>query len=171
MKWKKTFLGIFWLLLLLGFDQMTKYLVVMYLKNQDAVSLIRNVFEFQYLENHGAAFGVLQNQRALLLVITLVILVLLLIFYKKIPTEKKYFPLRFVGVLVAAGAIGNLIDRLIHGYVVDFLYFKLIDFPIFNVADCYVVIAAFMAFFLIGFYYKDEDFSFLKKEHRVDKDE
>lgn len=169
MKWKKTFLGIFWLLLLLGFDQMTKYLAVMYLKDQDAVSLIRNVFEFQYLENHGAAFGVLQNQRALLLAITIVILVLLWIFYKKIPTEKKYVPLRFAGILVAAGAIGNLIDRLIHGYVVDFLYFKLIDFPIFNVADCYVVIAAFMVFFVIVFYYKDEDFYFLEKEHRADK--
>lgn len=166
MNWKKTFWGILWLVLLLGFDQVTKYFAVLYLKNQEAFPLIGNVFELQYLENHGAAFGVLQNQRGLLLIITVVILVLLGIFYRKIPAEKKYASLRFVGILVAAGAIGNLIDRLIHGYVVDFFYFRLIDFPIFNVADCYVVVAAVLAFFLIGFYYKDEDFAFLKKERK-----
>ena len=65
-------------------------------------------------------------------------------------------------VLLASGAIGNMADRAIYGYVTDFLYFELIDFPIFNVADCYVVIAAFTAAFYILFYYKDEDFEIFK---------
>ena len=77
---------------------------------------------------------------------------------------KRYFPMQCTIVLIAAGAVGNLIDRLLHGYVVDFFYFKLIDFPIFNVADCYVVIAAFFAVVLIGFYYKEEELTFWKKE-------
>ena len=67
-------------------------------------------------------------------------------------------PLHIAMILVAAGALGNMIDRMVHGYVVDFLYFSCIRFPIFNIADCYVVIAAVIAVILIGFYYKEEDF-------------
>jgi signal peptidase II len=64
-------------------------------------------------------------------------------------------------VVLTAGALGNMIDRMFHGYVIDFLYFKLINFPIFNVADCYVCISAFLFFLAIMFYYKDGDFRFL----------
>ena len=126
----------------------------------------KDVFELKYLENHGAAFGVLQNQRFLLLLITIVILGVLCFLYSRIPVKKRYFPLRAAGILLAAGAVGNMIDRFINGYVVDFFYFKWIDFPIFNVADCYVVVAAVLAFFLVCFYYKDEDFDFLKKDKK-----
>ena len=66
-----------------------------------------------------------------------------------------------------SGAAGNLIDRVSQGYVVDFLYFKLIDFPIFNVADCYVVIAAFAAVFCIMFYYNDEDLEIFRIKKRA----
>ena len=66
----------------------------------------------------------------------------------------------------SAGAVGNMIDRISQGYVVDFLYFKLINFPIFNVADCYVTIAAACLVILIMFYYKDEDMAcFAIKKH------
>lgn len=62
-------------------------------------------------------------------------------------------------------AVGNLIDRVRLNYVIDFFYFKLIDFPIFNVADCYVVVACIIFAFLILFYYKeDSDFDFLRKQ-------
>ena len=62
---------------------------------------------------------------------------------------------------IAAGAAGNLIDRVSQGYVVDFLYFKLIDFPIFNVADCYVTVATAILMVLFLWYYKDEEFEML----------
>lgn len=166
-KVKTSIIGIGTVIILLVFDQLTKYLAVMQLKNANSFVLIKNVFELKYLENHGAAFGVLQDQRILLLLITIAILGVLCFLYSKIPTERKYFPLRGAGVLLAAGAVGNMIDRFIHGYVVDFFYFSLIDFPIFNVADCYVVIAAILAFFLVCFYYKDEDFAFLKKDTKA----
>lgn len=163
MIWKKYLSGVVGLLCLLGLDQLTKRLAVLYLKDVESVPLLKGIFELQYLENRGAAFGVLQNQRILLLGFTVFILGLILAFYWKLPIERRYVPLRFLCVLVGAGAVGNMIDRLMQGYVVDFFYFKLIDFPIFNVADCYVVIAAIAAFFLVGFYYKDEDFAFLKR--------
>ena len=156
MKWKRYLTGLAGLILLLGFDRLTKSLAVTHLKGQAAIPVIKNVFELQYLENHGAAFGLLQNQRWLLLGFTVLLL--------GGPLPNRYLPLRLTGIFIGAGALGNMADRLFQGYVVDFLYFRLIDFPIFNVADCYVVVAAFLAFFLIGFYYKDEDFAFIKEK-------
>ena len=83
----------------------------------------------------------------------------------KMPPEGRYRPLAVCLMMISAGAVGNMIDRVSQGYVVDFLYFKLINFPIFNVADCYVTVGAACLVFLIMFYYKDEDmacFSFKK---------
>ena len=72
---------------------------------------------------------------------------------------KKLLPLRICAVFIFSGAIGNFIDRLKLGYVVDFFYFKLIDFPVFNVADIYVTVAAFAMIILGLFYYKEEDYN------------
>lgn len=166
-KVKLSVIGMIIVIILLLFDQYTKYMAVLLLKDAPSFVLLEGVFELRYLENHGAAFGVLQEQRVVLLLITVVILGVLGFFYWKIPAGRKYYPLLGTGLLLAAGAVGNMIDRFVNGYVVDFLYFKLIDFPIFNVADCYVVVAAAAAFFLICFYYKEEDFSFLKKHTGV----
>ena len=90
-----------------------------------------------------------------------IILILVVFLYVRMPLSVRYCPLRICGVLLCAGAVGNMIDRLRLNYVVDFFYFELIDFPIFNVADCYVVIACFLFVILILFYYKDEDLQFL----------
>lgn len=150
--------------LLVAFDQLTKYFAVLYLKDGEPFVLIQDVFELHYLENRGAAFGMLQGRQLFLLVLTIAFLAILCYVFYKMPGEKKYIPLYIIGVMVCAGAIGNMIDRVRQQYVVDFLYFKLINFPIFNVADCYVTIAAFLLFFLVLFYYKDEDFEFLQKK-------
>lgn len=164
MKWKNYFAGIAGLLLLLALDQLTKKLAVLYLKGKNAFPVISDIFELEYLENHGAAFGMFQNKRFFLLLFAIAILSLLIVLYVRLPLEKRYYPLHFTTILLCAGAIGNMIDRVFLGYVIDFLYFKWINFPIFNVADCYVVIAAFFSFFLVCFYYKDEDFTFLKRK-------
>ena len=82
------------------------------------------------------------------------------------PNDKKYLPLFFCVVLLASGAVGNVIDRVLRGFVVDFLYFELIDFPIFNVADCYVVVSAALLILLTGFFYKDEDLEFLSSKEK-----
>ena len=81
------------------------------------------------------------------------------------PENRRYLPLRSCAVLLCAGAVGNMIDRVRLGYVIDFFYFRLIDFPIFNVADCYVVAACIVFALLVLFYYREEDdFSFLSRK-------
>lgn len=137
-------------------DQFTKNLAVTHL--QDApIPIIENVFELQYLENRGAAFGMMQNQQLFFVVVGVIMLVLFSYMYVKMPHTKRFLPLRACFVAITAGAIGNMIDRLALNYVIDFFYFKLIDFPIFNVADIYVTCATFALAFLIIFYYKEDE--------------
>lgn len=140
-------------------DQFTKYLVVGHLKDRPAYVLIRNIFQLEYLENRGAAFGILQNQRVFFYISVLLITAAVIWFYSKVPMERKYLPLRICAVLIVGGAFGNCIDRIRLNYVVDFFYFKLIDFPIFNVADIYVTLSAIALILVIFFYYKEEDYA------------
>lgn len=158
---KKGIRSVFTIVVLLMLDQFTKYMAVLHLKDQEPVELIKNIFEFRYLENQGAAFGSLQGQQIFLLLVTGLVLIFWVYTYRKMPDQRRYEPLRFTMLLLCSGAIGNMIDRISHGYVVDFLYFKLIDFPIFNVADCYVTIAAGLLIVLILFVYKEEELQFL----------
>ena len=74
----------------------------------------------------------------------------------KVPTQKKYYSLNILLVMIAAGAVGNMIDRVRYDYVVDFIYLVCIQFPIFNVADCYVTIAAVLLIYALIFRYKDD---------------
>lgn len=147
------------ILLLVIFDQLTKWLAITKLKGKESFDLIRNVLELEYLENRGAAFGMLQNQRVFFVVLTAVMLVGIAYLFIKTPKTKRYLPIRLCAVFITAGAIGNLIDRVIRGFVVDFIYFSLIDFPIFNVADIYVTVTFFVLILLMFFYYTDEDFA------------
>lgn len=142
-------------------DQITKYAARLYLKDKPAFVLLDNIFELHYLENRGAAFGMLQNQKVFFVIIAAVMLMFITYTLIKIPHNKHYYALEFLLILVASGAIGNLIDRVRLGYVVDFFYFKLIDFPIFNVADIYVSVSCVFLVILFIFFYKDHDFDFL----------
>ena len=148
-------LGVVILVLL---DQYTKLLAIAHLKDQSAFVLWNNVFELHYLDYRGAAFGSFQNQRWFFVIMTVVILVIVSWFYGRTPVEKRYLPLRICMIILTAGAIGNFIDRLTRGYVVDFFYFSLIDFPIFNVADIYVTVSTIVLVILILFYYQEDEF-------------
>ena len=139
------------------FDQFTKHLAVVNLKNQNPYVIWENVFELQYLENRGAAFGMLQNKQMFFLFMVRVITAFIIYFYQIIPMTNYYLPLRACMVFIVSGALGNCIDRVSNHYVVDFFYFKLINFPIFNVADIYVTCATAGLLFLFLFYYKEED--------------
>lgn len=159
MKYLKALIGA---VLLIALDQWTKYMVLLHVKPIDSIPLIPGILSFTYHENRGAVWGIMQGQISILIVTTVIILTVVLWIYSRIPDTKKYRWLHFIAVLVIAGAIGNFIDRLFRHYVVDFIYFELIDFPIFNVADMYVVIAAFLLIFVSVFIYKeDSDFDFL----------
>ena len=145
-------------------DQWTKHLAVLHLKGQPAVPLIDGVFQLNYIENRGAAFGIMQGRQLFFFFFSVIITLAILYLCVKMPYEAKYNPLRFCAVLIWSGAAGNMIDRLRLDYVVDFFDFCLIDFPVFNVADCYVVVACILFAVLILFYYRDEeDFDFLKR--------
>ena len=150
------------MLILIGFDQFTKSLAVERLKNQDYFSIIDDVLQFRYLENKGAAFGMLQDKKIFFVVIGVLILVVIAVFLVKIPINKKYRALRVCLVLLSAGAVGNMIDRVVYGYVIDFIYVVYINFPIFNAADCYVTVSTILLAILILFVYKEDDLD-LKK--------
>ena len=142
-------------------DQLTKHLAVVRLKNQAAYNLINGIQEFNYLENRGAAFGVLQNQKYFFVFVALIFIGVIVFVLIKVPTQKKYYSLNILLVMIAAGAVGNMIDRVRYDYVVDFIYLVCIQFPIFNVADIYVTTATVILVFQILFVYKTNDFNFL----------
>lgn len=154
------------LILLVWFDQFTKKLAVVHLKDQQAFPIIPDVFELQYLENRGAAFGMLQNQKWFFIIVAAVILCAICYVLIKVPEAKKYTAIHILLTAIGAGAIGNMIDRFMYDYVVDFFYFKLIDFPIFNVADIYVTVStAFIVIFLL-FIYKEDDLEFINSKKK-----
>ena len=158
---KHLFAGVAGILFLLFLDQWTKLLAIAHLKNQADIDLIPDVFSLHYLENHGAAFGILQDQQWLFLLLGLLFLILCAFIYIRMPFTARMLPLRVITLCIAAGAIGNMIDRGFRHYVVDFFWFSLIDFPVFNVADIYITVgAAFLVIFVI-FFYKDDELSFL----------
>ena len=146
---------------LLIFDQFTKYLAIVHLKKQPAYVLIDGVLELQYLENRGSAFGMFQNQKIFLVVVSCLFMAILTFVLMRLPEHKKYGILHIALTAIVAGGIGNLIDRLRFDYVVDFISFILINYPIFNVADIFVVVGTIGLFLLFLFYYKEEDLDFL----------
>ena len=142
-------------------DQITKYMAIDRLKGQPALKLIDGVFELQYLENRGAAFGMLRNGQVFFVFAAVVMMTAILFVLIKAPMEKKYRPWHVFLVMIAAGGIGNMIDRLRLDYVVDFFYFSLIDFPIFNVADIYVTVGTALFLIMLLFFCKEEDLNFI----------
>ena len=157
-----TLLSIIGICLLVGLDQWTKYYAAIHLSEGPHV-LWDGVLEFRLFYNQGAAFSMLQNQFLFFYIGTAIVLAALVFLWIRMPRSKHYLPLRIVFVFLAAGAIGNLIDRVMLHAVRDFIYVSWIDFPIFNVADIYVTCSAIALVLLVLLYYKeDADFDFLK---------
>lgn len=144
--------------ILVIFDQFTKYLAVSHLAGREARVLIPGILELRYLENNGAAFSMLQNQQWFFYILTAVFLIFAIWLMRKIPQNTSEFnPLLWSLAILCAGAVGNLIDRIMHRYVIDFIYFSVINFPIFNVADIYVTVSVILLIILVLFHYKDTD--------------
>jgi signal peptidase II len=128
----------FWFtaILVLLIDQGTKFLVKSSMTIYESIPLIPNIFHLTYIENPGAAFGLLANQRVFFIVATTIILIAVIYFYHQIKEE--HLLLRIALGMVVGGAIGNLIDRLRVGTVTDFFDFRI--WPVFNVADSAIVV-------------------------------
>ena len=142
-------------------DQFTKRLAVLHLKDKDSIVIIPKVLELTFLKNRGAAFGILQDQKVFFIMIAIMILAVIAYVLFQLPMEKKYIYLQIILVMIASGAAGNMIDRVSNDYVVDFISFVIINFPIFNVADIYVTVSTILFMILFIFYYKEKDFDFL----------
>ena len=156
---------------LIALDQYTKQWAKVYLKDKPAYNLINGILELNYLENQGAAFGMLPNQKVFFIFVATVILFVAGYVLLKVPDQKKYTILHFLFSLIVAGSIGNMIDRVRYDYVVDFIYFVRINFPIFNVADIYVTVATFFLAILMLFYYKEEELELIWRSNKKDRKE
>lgn len=142
------------LILIAGLDQLMKYFAVMHLTKLNTIPLIADVFHLTYCENPGAGFGIFADYTWLLSIFTaaVVFAVVVCVVIKR----PKHPALITALTFMTGGAVGNLIDRVRLGYVVDFLDFRLINFPIFNVADCFVTVGAvILAVYIIFFSEKD----------------
>lgn len=150
-------------IILILIDYYTKYLTRIKLEDTSKV-IIDGVFELTFVKNTGAAFGILKNQKCFFIIITIIFLISAVIGLIKLNNEKRYIPLGLSIILLVSGAIGNFIDRLTLGYVTDMFYFKLIDFPVFNVADCYITVSVAVLLILILFVYKDDEPIFISSK-------
>lgn len=122
--------------ILLISDQWSKYLVKTVLYQQEAIQVIPRILRFSYVENRGAAFGILQGQKIFFVMITFLFIGMFLRYLRKTNANKW---MKLTATFIIAGAIGNLIDRMFLGYVIDFIDFHIIWRYVFNVADMYVV--------------------------------
>jgi signal peptidase II len=118
-------------------DQLAKYLIRTNLVLDTSIPLIDGIFHITYIHNSGAAFSIFQNKTGFLIVMQLIVIAAVLVYLIK-KQKKEHWCLLLSLSLIAAGGIGNLIDRAANGYVVDFLDFRF--WPIFNVADISVCV-------------------------------
>lgn len=148
-------------ILLVAADQITKLLVMEHFTRGQSIHVINGLLDFTYVQNRGAAFGMLSNQRWIFMVMTAVIMAGIIYWWLK-----GYFTHitgKICAVLIVAGGIGNMIDRIRLGYVVDFIDISpLFRFAVFNVADCCVTVGAVLFMVYIIFYMDEKKLPFGK---------
>ena len=168
-----TFTGISGLIML---DQLSKAFASSNLKNSDSVTVIKGFFDLTYVENRGAAWGLLSGRISILVIITGILIPVFVFCMLRIYKNKELLDssklksvslLHFDLILLLSGAVGNFIDRIIKGYVVDFFQFTFFDFPVFNVADCYITIGAVFFIVIYMFLLKDDDITILFKGEKA----
>lgn len=145
--------------ILVFLDQYTKYLAMTYLRPKGAIDLIPGVLELRYLENRGAAFGILQNRQWVFVIFAIACIIFCAWTGFRLAVSNRHAALRICLAALCAGAAGNLIDRVAKGYVIDFIYFSLIHFPVFNLADVCVSLSTAALVILVLFFDKGDDIS------------
>ncbi len=143
-------------------DRLIKRYALIHLKNHPSKSIISGALELEYLENSGAAFGLLKNQQSFFILVTIISLIACIYVLIKTPDRKKYILTHILLSIIITGAIGNSIDRAVYGYVIDYIYVISINFPIFNFADILVTLGSFFLIFCLLFYYKEDDLNYLR---------
>ncbi len=158
-------------IIIVALDQAVKALVVAHMAVGESIPLLDGVFHITYVRNAGAAWSSFSGKTFFLLAVTVIILVLLVGLYFKVCKVGGYKDIKLLSIFVFGGAIGNMIDRVRLGYVVDMFDFCLINFPVFNVADIFVTCSMIVLIFLVIFKYKDEDFDLLFGKSNTSKNE
>ena len=152
----------FWIpILSVSLDLASKYWAKTYLKPHKSIPVIGDAVTFTYLENKGAAWGMLSGKINFFVILTALLIVLFLVLIARMPATKRYRPLLITMLCLLGGAFGNLYDRIFQGYVTDFISFDVIHFPVFNVADIFVTCSFFSLIILFLFYYSEEELSFI----------
>lgn len=141
---------------LFGIDQLTKYIALIQLKPVGSVTVVDGLLQLTFVENRGVAFGMFSGKKWFILLLTAAIVAVMVYYFVKLPKTKEYQYVRMTMVPILAGALGNMADRLFRGYVVDFFEFGFMDFPVFNVADIYVVCGVIVLAILVLFVIKEE---------------
>lgn len=125
------------IVILVGIDQITKYVSQNMLQENSSISIIEGIFDLTYVENRGAAFGLFQNKQFIFVAIAILVTIVGIGYIHKVKNNK----LSKISIaMIISGAIGNLIDRIRLGYVIDFFDFKFIWSYVFNFADVLVVL-------------------------------
>ena len=132
------YLAIF--IFIIALDQISKIIITSAFSEGQGVNVIKGVLDFTFVKNEGAAFGMLQGARVFFIIITVFAVGAAIIYLVKVRPSSRLE--RTAICFLAGGAIGNFIDRLVLGYVRDFISVEFIDFPVFNIADCFVCIGA-----------------------------
>ncbi len=123
-------------LIIILIDQITKFLIKTSFQLNQTLPIINNIFHLTYIHNFGAGFGILQHQRFILVFVSIIVVGFIFYYLDKIKEKERLLQL-LIGFILG-GTVGNLIDRIIYGYVIDFLDFRI--WPVFNFADSFVTI-------------------------------
>ena len=135
-------------ILILAADIITKYLVQRAMKPYQSIPVLKNIFHITYVQNTGAAFSILKGKTFFFTAVSFIIILAIVFILIKNPIKERVFGI--VMAMILGGAVGNLVDRLRYGYVVDFLDFRV--WPVFNIADCAIVIGVLILVYLITFH-------------------
>lgn len=128
-------MAVIFIALLVAVDQISKYLIQKNMSLHESVPVIPKIFHITYVKNYGAAFGILKHRTGFFVLISVIIVMSILVYLWNMPQKRG--PLKVALVLLVGGAVGNLIDRVRFGYVVDFLDLRV--WPVFNIADMAIV--------------------------------
>lgn len=148
-------------IILAAIDQITKYLVVQNIELKEEIPVIGDAVVLTYIRNTGTAWSLLSGKTVFLLIVTFIVCGGIIYIYHNVILDDRFLALRIILITMMGGAIGNMIDRIRFKYVIDFIYFKIINFPVFNFADICVTVSIFVALFLFIFKYKSEDFDII----------
>lgn len=153
------------IVLCIAADQLTKICAAANLKDISTLPIIENIFHFTYVENRGAAFGMLADHRWVFMILSVIGIAAIFVYLTV--TKPKSWWMRLALCFIVGGGVGNMIDRIARGYVIDFIDCRFINFYVFNVADSFVCVGC--AMFIIAVIIDEVRERKLKKSAGEDK--